>query len=121
MASCEVIARECPNEDGKPVFRFDPVTRCWMQAPAPGCEDDGEWASKPVLVGGVEYWEMGDGYCWDEVGLDAGDWRTFYLDGNEDRHPEFWPLPIQAFVLSEIWQGSARGCFTRDGVTYSWD
>lgn len=121
MASCEAIARECPDEDGKPVFRLDPVTRCWMQAPAPGCEEDGEWASKPVLVDGVEHWEMGDGYCWDEVGLDAGDWKTFYRDGKEDVRPDLWPLPVQAFVLSEIWQGAARGCFTRDGVTYSWD
>lgn len=69
LASCEAIARACVREDGTPEFRFDPVTRCWMQAPPEGCEDEGEWATHPVMIDGVEHWEMGDGYCWDEVAL----------------------------------------------------
>lgn len=119
MASCEAIARECLDEDGKPCFRFDESTRCWMQAPALGCEEDGEWASKPVLVDGVEYWAMGDGYCWDEVGLCSDGGRAFFRDGVEDAHPELWPLPVQAFLLGELWTHGYSAHFHYNATNYS--
>lgn len=119
MASCEAVALACPDEDGNVHFRFDPVTRCWIEAPAPGCEEDGDWPSEPVLVDGVEYWAMGGGYCWDEVGLCADGERAFFRDGKEDVRPDLWPLPVQAFLLGELWVHGHSASFHFDGINYS--
>ncbi len=119
MASCEAIARECPDVDGKACFRFDPVTRCWVQAPPAGCEEDGEWASTPVLVDGVEHWAMGDGYCWDEVGLWNDDCRTWRKDGVEC-DPSQWPLAVQAELLPRVWRPHHPQCsMSFEGSEYS--
>jgi len=115
MASCEAIAAEFRHEDGSPIFTFNAPTNEWVEHPT----EDPPYAVRPVFVGGVAHWPLGDGYMWYDVSLDCPS-MPMYRDGVEI-DPYLIPLEAQALILVEIWAGASVGSITHNGTTYSWD